>query len=395
MRSWAIGAGAIALLVAADTRGGGGAPSARSLAIYPEQRIALRFSHREHLAKGMSCVSCHDAAVRSDSARDRLIPPEARCAACHDIEGARAGKKTEPPAACEACHPAFDATIHRAPPASLFPRAALHFSHAKHLDRLRALPRTARDEECRTCHGSYAEVDLATRAQLPPMATCLDCHDGKRAPIQCSTCHLTAFGAKGARLETDLPSGQLRPGPGDPLGLDHGQRYDRMHALVAPGHREQCLACHSDRQCLACHDGTTKRAAIHPGDFVSTHAVPARADEPHCDACHRRQSFCIACHERVGVGAEAPAFQVQGHRVHPANWAQNHGAQAARNIGQCASCHREEGCLQCHATTGTPTPNAPTHPPGFSGNCGSLYRKNARACQKCHAASDPALAPCR
>jgi c(7)-type cytochrome triheme protein len=385
-------------MLASNAAALGGAPpeatagQPRSAAVYPEQRIALRFSHRMHLAKGAKCIFCHGAAQRSDSPADRLVPKEERCARCHEIEEARAGTPTDPPSACQVCHPGFDFAVHRAPEPSLFPRAALRFSHAKHL---------SRGTECAACHGSYEKVDLATRAQLPKMANCLACHDGRKAPASCETCHLPALDGRGARIATSLPGGTLRPGPGNPLGLDHGPGFERAHGLIAAGRREQCLACHAERDCRSCHDATRKPEAIHPGDFISTHPVPARANQPNCSACHRLQTFCAACHERAGVGANAdPAFQVPGHRVHPPDWLTSgpghHGVQAARNIGQCASCHREDQCLQCHATTSVRYPGGiRPHPPDFASRCRDLVRKNDRACAKCHLPGDPSLARCR
>ncbi len=378
----------------------------RSTAVYPEQRILLRFDHRVHLEAGAACASCHPAAA-SDSPSDRLLPPEARCAACHRTHAGAPPGRAAASERCDRCHPGFDETVHRAPEPSLFPRAALHFSHARHL---------GRGATCATCHGALDDVRLATRADLPRMATCLACHDGRRAPARCALCHLAAQDARGAPLETDLPGGRLVPGSGDPLGLDHGPGFDRSHGLVAQGRRETCRACHAERECLRCHDGTTKPAAIHPGDYVSVHAVPARQNAPRCDDCHRRQSFCAPCHERVGVGAQADApFRVPTARVHPPAdvWVGradasgalragpgHHGVQAARNIGQCASCHREEQCLECHATNSAAFPSqfprgVSPHPPGFAASCRDLFRKNDRACRKCHAAGEAALAPCR
>jgi len=373
----------------------------RSRAVYPDQRIALRFSHAQHLRiRGVRCVQCHAGAGRSESVQDRLIPAQARCEACHDIEAASAGKPTDPPSSCEACHPGFDATVHRAPEASSFPRANLVFSHARHLARLHGgdAP-AATNADCESCHGPMAAVETATRDQLPRMATCLQCHDGRTATQACATCHLAAPAGKGGLVMTELGSGTLRPAAGNPLGLDHGPRFERAHALVALAQRRQCAACHAERYCLACHDGTTKPQAVHPNDFVSIHPVAARQDSPRCDACHRRQTFCIACHERVGVGANAPGLvdpRLSG-RFHPPGWVTlksptHHAIQAARNIGQCASCHREDQCMQCHASASA---LLKPHPSDFKLHCRTMAQKNSRACEKCHADLAGAVARCQ
>lgn len=400
----------------------GTAGQPRSLAIYPEQHVALRFSHATHLDQGMKCLQCHFAAKASGSASDRLIPAEAKCKACHDIDEARAGKQTDPPSSCDVCHPGFDFTVQQAPEADLFPRAAIKFSHAAHL---------ARGAQCVACHGDFAKegVVLASRDQLPKMASCLACHDGRQAPSSCQTCHFTQGGAVTARLETVLPGGVLRPAFDNPFGLDHGPRFERAHALIAETRRDQCMSCHAQSECLKCHDGSTKPMAVHPNDWISIHPLAAKLDEPRCDACHRRQSFCAACHERVGVGANAPAaFRNTNVRVHPptAIWVGtvdangvlsvgpgHHSIAAERNISSCASCHREEECISCHSAArnggSDPTPifppfngasgppHEPVHPAGFLANCRQLMQKNADSCRKCHTLGDPndAIARCR
>jgi len=332
-----------ALLLALAAAGAASPAAPRSPAVFPPQDVALTFSHAEHLRAGYGCERCHDAIRKSDSEGERHIPSEARCAGCHDIEGARRGQPTFPRGECAVCHPGFDWTVARAPRPSHFPRAQLHFSHARHL---------ARGTACADCHADMARVETATRDQLPRMRDCLACHDGKKASATCATCHLSRRRAVGSLLETQLPTGTLRPGPGNPFGLDHGPRYERAHAQVAARQREQCLACHDEPSCNRCHAGAVRPQSIHPGDFLSTHMVPARQGADRCDACHRRQTFCVACHERVGVGPQAPAFADPRATVHPPGWMTpgptHHGVQAMRNLASCASCHREEGCSSCH-----------------------------------------------
>lgn len=359
----------------------------RSAVVYPDRQIAIRFDHRRHEGK-VGCVECHAGVTESDQAADRNVPAEASCTRCHDVAGARAGKSVEPPSACRDCHPGFDPDLHRAPKASLFPAPMIHFSHARHL---------RRGAGCATCH-DMAGVGLATREQLPRMADCLACHDGARAPADCATCHLRSRRSRGAPLETELPTGSLRPGPGDPFGLDHTPGFERAHGRAAARQREQCLACHAEPSCNRCHDGAGRALPVHPSDFATTHPRAAKRIEPRCDACHRRQSFCVACHERAGVGAEARAFRDPSARVHPPGWAGpgpgGHAQAAARDVASCASCHREEGCVACHAAAG-PGAGARTHPPGFAAGCRSMIRKNERACAKCHDLSSPADAAAR
>ncbi|HEX8536155.1 MAG TPA: cytochrome c3 family protein, partial [Cystobacter sp.] len=88
----------------------------RSLAIYPAQRIPVRFDHKQHLEAGAECSTCHDSARKSASVKDRNLPGHEECETCHDLAAASKGAKTDPPSACNVCHPGFDATVHLAPP---------------------------------------------------------------------------------------------------------------------------------------------------------------------------------------------------------------------------------------------------------------------------------------
>jgi len=163
---------------------------------------------------------------------------------------------------------------------------------------------------------------------------------------------------------------------------------------------------------------------IHPSDYVTLHGADARRNTPDCSSCHRNQTFCIGCHQRTGVASD-PTGGVPGQPVrnpfgtgtgvksfHPPGWARDaagdvistprpssHSFQAKRNIRSCASCHREETCLECHSADparGVKMPNGggfSPHGVGFAttNRCRALASRNRRACLKCHAADAPEL----
>jgi c(7)-type cytochrome triheme protein len=362
----------------------------RSLAIYPAQNIPLRFDHALHLDAGAECATCHDSVSKSESPKDRNLPGHEECETCHDIEAAQKGQKTDPPASCNTCHPGFDATVRKEPAKVEVPPGNLRFAHKVHLDR---------KVECATCHGDMTKVQLATRQQLPKMATCFECHDGKQASNECKTCHLTE--ASG-RLQLTFASGILRPMQGDPLGLDHGPRFEFNHGPRASVSRQTCNQCHSDSYCQKCHDALQKPLSVHPNDYITLHPIQARTDAQRCESCHRLQSFCAACHERTGVGMDADStLRPRNAKVHPdyAAWVQvpgpqHHGIVASRDIRQCAACHREETCVSCHAETSVRQQVNP-HPSGFAGSCKKLAAANDRACLKCHTETSLAQKGCR
>jgi hypothetical protein len=366
----------------------------RSLAVYPPQFMPLRFSHHEHLEAGADCTACHFAATRSASSQDRLLPGHPECEDCHDIKGAQKGKKVDPPSACETCHPGFDSTVQKTPAAVVFPQANLIFDHTLHVKTWKI--------DCQACHGSFEGVHLATRQQLPKMVTCLACHDGKYATESCAACHPAQ---PSGRLELTFVSGLLRPTQGNPFGMDHGPRFEFNHGTQAATRPMMCMECHAQRECDACHDAFQKPLAVHPNDFITLHPLQARQQTQRCESCHRHQSFCVACHERVGVGLAADrTLRPNNVRVHPPYtvWVeligpQHHGIAANRDLQSCVGCHRENDCVSCHAdasTLGTRRQVNP-HPAGFREMCRKLAGKNDRPCLVCHQESRLAEWGCR
>lgn len=357
-----------------------------SRVVYPAQRLPLRFSHALHVGRlATPCTTCHDRATTSRSAVDLLTPTEAACRTCHAIDRQRpAGNGTDAATACVACHPGY--TPGAAVARVAIPTAQLKFSHAAHA--------TA---ACTSCHGDLAKdgVGLATREHLPRMETCMTCHDGVTANEACTTCHLATAGG---RVRTALPDGALVPS-GGVSGEPHDLDFRDRHARVARAEPRTCAACHEERFCADCHLGTMKPMAFHAGDYVALHAVDARRGVPDCAACHKAQTFCVGCHERAGVGVRGESgFDRTGTRgrFHPPGWAatgmrgpDHHATQAQRNLKACASCHREDFCLECHSAQGAGMGmglGVSPHGPAWRGSarCKALARKNGRMCLRCH-----------
>jgi hypothetical protein len=351
--------------------------------VYPEQRLPLTFSHRMHLARGVTCASCHPDATTSRSAVDNLIPTEAACRACHPIDRAEPTKVVAgaPPAACVACHPGW--TPERVVERVYLTPPPLKFAHSAHV-------RTA----CVTCHGDMTKVDLATTRQLPTMSSCLSCHTDGTQERRCADCHVTKLGGL---METQFSQGSLVP-HSTGLGDAHGPSFAKDHEQEARQVGATCTACHDRSECLACHQGVVKPMEFHPGNYVLTHSVEAKRGTPDCSACHRAESFCVACHERSGVGTRVSSgFDASqpGHAFHPPGWAtpgmgpNRHAGEARRNITACASCHREEDCLTCHSNEPGKLGASP-HPRGWRGSarCEALDRGNRRMCLRCHITQD-------
>ena len=420
-RSAAPSAGAAAPAAgAAASLAAGGAALPASRRIFRGQSLPRRWGLARHLKLGARCETCHVAAPTSTSANDDLIPAEAACRSCHEIDRAQPAKAVpagSPAARCDACHLAegrpdaagwMPSPGHAEPPRARLPNPNLKFNHRLHV---------GRGVGCELCHGNVAMEGLATRLDLPKMSLCLGCHDGKQSTNRCSACHLTE---PDGRLRTNLATAATAAaggtGPLEPSGVlrgfdAHGLTFARDHAQAG---RDEgyCLSCHKRSECVDCHGGTVRPFDIHPSDYVSLHGSDARRNVPDCSSCHRAQSFCIGCHQRTGVAADAtggvpgtPATNPFGtgtqlKSFHPPGWvnpngggSSGHSEASRRNIRTCVSCHREESCLACHSTDPTRAMSVSPHGPGFGGTsrCRALSSRNRRVCLKCHALGAPEI----
>ena len=370
--------------------------------IFPPQTVPLRFNHKKHV-KGLSlsCKVCHEAAYTSAQASDRLLPrPTDTCDNCHDVDHSdpahiRGGKEAS--AACAFCHVGAAAGEGGKVAPVILPAPNLRFPHAKHL---------ARNIQCGQCHGQIAELELATRDQLPRMPGCLTCHALSGAAQggakgTCTTCHLSE---PDGRMVTTFAGSQLVP-PRWLHGSEHDADWIERHKTVAADDSGFCASCHSAKDCTDCHDGNVRPRKVHPNDWLSMHPQAARTDNPRCSSCHSEASFCGDCHRRTGVARDAPSGnRPSGRRFHlpPAEWTtaprgpNHHAWEAMRNLNACVSCHSERDCVTCHATKGIAGgQGVDPHPAGFLDRCGQALRRNPRPCYVCHTSSDPQLRSCR
>lgn len=403
-------------------RAGGQAAAPRpSPIVYPPTAIPVFFDHAQHARLGLTCQRCHATATASTTVGDDLLPGEAACRDCHKIDRTQPDKVVppgQPAARCIACHVGWAGTEPMSElPRPFLPPANLKFNHKLHV---------ARGFGCELCHDMTSGTLGGAPSELPMMALCLGCHDGKQATARCGACHLTLPDGRlkvmfpvtvgmGTPPEPGVrklvPSGSLRGFDAHTLGF----RTNHKQAGRDEGY---CLTCHRRSECVDCHGGVVRPFDIHPADYVSLHAIDARRNTPDCSSCHRNQSFCLGCHQRVGVTSDPegglPGRQpknpfgtgTQVKRFHPPGWVRDatgaviatptpasHSLAAKRNISACVSCHREETCLECHATDPSRGAHFDPHGPGFASSlkCRSLAARNQRACLKCHAATDPEL----
>jgi hypothetical protein len=382
-----------------------------STTVFPAQNATLRFNHRFHVtdASGpkLKCVTCHKAVTTSQSVRDNLIPTGEACDTCHSTDHGNLDKVTpgdDEMGQCAFCHVGYKAGDGNLVSPFEPPRANMVFNHAKHV---------ARNIGCPQCHGDVGQLELATRDQLPRMRGCFHCHQQTNSSARgtakgdCLTCHLTTDGtqagsAGGAgRMRTVFASGEMLP-PRWLHDAAHGPDWIEHHKTVAGNDSQFCANCHKEDFCTDCHDGRVRPRSIHPSDYINMHPIEARMATTKCGSCHNEQSFCLQCHQRLGITMSGPTALRESGRFHPPKeiWSDpprkpgHHSFEAERNLNACVSCHVERDCVVCHGAQGVGAGFNP-HRASFVAGCATQFRRNPRPCFVCHEPGDGALTQCR
>jgi hypothetical protein len=329
-----------------------------SPSIFPQPRRAPTQAHVKCPETKKSCITCHPKARTSKWASDRLIPKMADCGKCHPVtrDANLLSPLTED---CRACHRTLGKD--NMPIRSDYRRPNLRFSHAAH-----------KNTPCAACHPHAAGGAPPSAAlDVIGMKGCFACHSSS----SCRTCHITD---KDGRMVTDFGKGKLKP-PAWLQGKSHGTQWRGTHAAQAGRDSKFCASCHQESFCRDCHAGARRPRNVHPGDWLTSHGVSTRLDNPRCKSCHRAQSFCITCHRRAGVAPDSPENakpEAMG-RYHKNMDTRTLMRRAEHDILSCAACHSESSCITCHIRYNP-------HPPNFSRRCKALVARNRNACTKCH-----------
>ena len=297
---------------------------------------------------------------------------------------------------CVFCHNGYqDGDGNKVAPV-VVPRPNMIFNHQKH---------AARNIKCQQCHGDVEQLELATRDQLPRMRGCFNCHQNTNASgdakSDCVTCHIKGGTVPGNKIQTVFPSGVMNP-PRWMHNAQHEPDFIQRHKLVAANDSQFCANCHKEDFCVDCHDGRVRPRNIHPADYISMHPVEARLATQRCTSCHNEQTFCLQCHQRLGVSMSGPTAARDSGRFHPpkTEWSNSprgpghHSFEAMRNLNACVSCHVERDCVVCHGGQGIGGGFNP-HNAAFASHCASEMRRNPRPCLVCHEPQSQDLKNCR
>lgn len=104
-------------------------------------------------------------------------------------------------------------------------------------------------------------------------------------------------------------------------------------------------------ECHSCHK-TEGVALNHDADWTRGHRVSAGKGAANCAECHI-QSFCLDCHSGGGIEADLKTQNYQRDYVpksHRSDWREIHPIKALDNPQTCTRCHTEQKfCTECHS----------------------------------------------
>ncbi|MFH1863281.1 MAG: hypothetical protein ABH878_10780, partial [bacterium] len=201
---------------------------------------------------------------------------------------------------------------------------------------------------------------------------CADCHARSTAIEQetCPTCHdavdfdelLATF--RGTMTTASAPQRLpelIMHHEKHPVEVACQQCHHRFETIGAVPIRENlsmqdCMICHSDRngplKCAVCHGTDSPEPPLnHHADFRKNHGIAAASNQQDCALCHQ-EAYCQDCHEGINL---------QG-RIHPLNFEQTHFLEALGQTQDCLVCHEtRQFCVDCHRQR-----MVLTHPLGYS-----------------------------
>jgi c(7)-type cytochrome triheme protein len=134
----------------------------------PQQPVP--YSHKTHLALGLTCNACHRNA---DPGEVMGFPPASFCMGCHQTVKADSPFIQKIAAAAKDNTPLPWVRVYRIP-------AFVFFSHRVHIQA---------GTTCEKCHGPVRERDVISKEVTHDMRSCVACHVASKARNDCTTCH--------------------------------------------------------------------------------------------------------------------------------------------------------------------------------------------------------------
>jgi hypothetical protein len=138
----------------------------------PEAVQPIEFPHNIHVGKQIMCEFCHEGVTKGPVAG---LPSVKTCMICHEAIA------TDRPRIQQI-------TALRDKGLDLQWQRVYGFSSEDHV-RFNHAPHIRAKVECATCHGNVAAQTVAQRSVDHTMGFCVNCHNERKASVDCLTCH--------------------------------------------------------------------------------------------------------------------------------------------------------------------------------------------------------------
>ena len=135
----------------------------------PAQPVS--YSHKAHLARGLTCKDCHP---NPDPGDRMTLPAASKCMACHATVASDRPMIQKLAELAKSKQPIAWVRVYSV-------AAGVYWSHRSHLEA---------GIKCDACHGQVAQMEVMTKAKdVTTMQGCIDCHRLSKAETGCQFCH--------------------------------------------------------------------------------------------------------------------------------------------------------------------------------------------------------------
>ncbi|MGH7144563.1 MAG: cytochrome c3 family protein [Planctomycetota bacterium] len=216
----------------------------------------IKFSHAIHLAKNVSCESCHQGIDTSQAVSMDLKVGMQTCVACHE--------QNNVPASCETCHRTTRQNV--PPPSHKLNWLVVHGPESKFHSQVT-------QNQCSLCHTEQ---------------TCNSCHQSQ-APVS----HTEFWKLRGHGISAEIDRESCAT-------CHKSDSCDRCHQNTAPTTHTAAWLAPRDTHCLSCHEPLNRDnencAVCHSG-------TPGHNSAPPKPSWHLASMNCRQCH---GPGLSQP-----------------------------------------------------------------------------------------
>ena len=144
--------------------------------IRPKPQQPIAYTHTVHIHQAGLEGKCNFCHVGVDKGPVATIPGVSTCTLCHDEEESANSPERKRSSNIKK----RVKTFRRQRVYGWVEESHVKFNHAPHI---RA------KVECATCHGDVANMTVAEKVVDHTMGFCIKCHEQKKAPNDCMTCH--------------------------------------------------------------------------------------------------------------------------------------------------------------------------------------------------------------